>query len=229
MVKYIDIVVDLKEKIENGKYPSWSTLEGEVNLANRYQTSRTTIRKALAVLKDEGYIHSRQGSGIYVNPPEFYKEQLLLTLSDRFEGPKLDSKVIFFEIIPATNKLKTLFNLDKDVEFIHYRRVRFLNQKPIAIEETWMPQSMVPEFKEAHLYRSVMNYLEQIYHISHDFKQISAIKLSANDASLLNRKTNELSLQIIHQVYLVRSILIQYTIEIQAENGLNALSVRSKL
>ncbi len=229
MVKYIDIVVDLKGKIENGHYPSWSTLEGEVILANRYQTSRTTIRKALAVLKDEGYIHSRQGSGIYVNPPEFYREQLLLTLSDRFEGPKLDSKVLLFEVISATEKLKSLFNIDKDVDFIHYRRVRYLNQKPIAIEETWMPYNMVSDFQQEHLYKSVMNYLEQTYHISHDFKQISAIKLSADDAALLHKKRNELSLKIIHQVYLVRSILIQYTIEIQADNHLNALSIRSKL
>jgi GntR family trehalose operon transcriptional repressor len=61
MVKYLDIVRDLKEKIEIEYYPSWSTLEGEVMLANHYQTSRMTIRKALNVLKDQGYIHSRQG------------------------------------------------------------------------------------------------------------------------------------------------------------------------
>lgn len=229
MVKYIDIVLDLKNKIEKGDYHSWSSLEGEVLLAEHYQTSRTTIRKALSVLKDEGYIHSRQGSGIYVNPPEFYKEQLLLTLSDRFEGPKLDSKVVFYEIIKATKDLKKKFNIEKDMLFIHYKRIRYLNQQPITIEETWMPQEMVPNFEKEHLTSSVMSYLESKHHISHDFKQISAIKLSKENALMLHKKPYELSLKIIHQVYLVRSILIQYTIEIQADNNVSAMSIRSKL
>lgn len=229
MVKYIDIVMNLKKKIEEGVYPSWSTLEGEVVLAERYDTSRTTIRKALAVLKEEGYIHSRQGSGIYVNPPEFYKEQLLLTLSDRFEGPKLDSKIVFYELVPSNKKLKQKFKITDDTMFIHYKRVRYLENKPIAIEETWMPQEMVPFFNKNHLTSSVMSYLETQHHISHDFKQISAVKISKEDASLLQKKAYELTLQIIHQVYLVRSILIQYTIEIQAENNVSAMSIRSKL
>ena len=229
MVKYIDIVMDLKRKIEENEYPSWSSLEGEVILAKHYQTSRTTIRKALAVLKDEVYIHSRQGSGIYVNPPEFYKEQLLLTLSDRFEGPKLDSKVIFFEIVPNNKILKKKFNAAEDDVFIHYKRVRYIEKKPVTIEETWMPQKLVPEFETHHLTSSVMSYLESHHHISHDFKQISAVKISKENAILLNRKPYELTLQIIHQVYMVRSILIQYTIEIQAENNVNAMAIRSKL
>lgn len=229
MIKYVDIVMDLKEKIENGQYPSWGVLEGEVYLAQHYKTSRTTIRKALSVLKDEGYIHSRQGSGIYVNPPEFYKQQQLLTLSDRFEGPRLDSKVLWFEEIEANKFLKEKFNLEKETSFFHYRRVRYYDQVPIAIEETWMPKILVPEFDESCLYKSVMNHLEQMYHISHDYKQIAAVKLNRDDAALLARKPFSLTLQIIHQVYLVKSILIQYTIETIADNSLNAVSIRGKL
>lgn len=229
MVKYIDIVLDLKERIEKAQFSSWHALEGEVLLAKHYNTNRTTIRKALSVLKDEGYIHTRQGSGIYVNPPEFYKERLLLTLSDRFEGPKLESKVIFYEVVSANKKLREQFNVDTNSKFVHYKRLRFLNNQPVAIEETWMPQDYVLDFTQNDLYGSVMSYLEKKYHISHDFKQISAIKLSREEASLLNKKPFELSLKIIHKVYLVRSILIQYTIELQSENSASAMSFRSKL
>ena len=229
MVKYLDIVKDLKDKIENEYYPSWSTLEGEVILASRYQTSRMTIRKALNVLKDQGYIHSRQGSGIYVNPPEFYKEQLLLTLSDRFRGPKLDSKVLLFEEIIGSDKLCEMFHVDKKSVLIHYKRLRFLNKEPISLEETWMPKQLVPNLNEQHLSGSIMSYLEASYHISHDFKQISAIKLNPQQAELLNKKRNNLGLAVRHHVYLVRSVLIQYTVEIQKDNQLNALSIRGKI
>lgn len=229
MVKYLDIVKDLKEKIENEFYPPWSTLEGEVNLATRYQTSRMTVRKALNVLKDQGYIHSRQGSGIYVNPPEFYKEQLLLTLSDRFHGPKLDTKVLLFEDIVGTDEMCDMFHIDKQSPFVHYKRLRFLNKEPIALEETWMPRYLVLDLKEEHLSGSIMSYLEKSYHVSHDFKQISAIRLNQKQADLLHKKRNDLALSLRHHVYLLRSVLIQYTIEIQKENQLNALSIRGKI
>lgn len=229
MVKYLDIVKDLKEKIESDYYPSWSTLEGEVILSEIYQTSRMTIRKALNVLKDQGYIHTRQGSGIYVNPPEFYQEQLLLTLSDKYHGPKLDSKVLMYEEIIGNNQLCKLFHVDKKSEFIHYKRVRLLNNDPIVLEETWMPKQLVPDLNVSHLSDSVMSYLEKSYHISHDFKQISAVRLNQTQAELLNKKRNALALAVRHHVYLIRSVLIQYTIEIQKENQLNALSIRGKL
>lgn len=229
MVKYVEIIFDIKNKIESGEYAAWSSLEGEVILANRYQTTRNTIRKALAVLKEEGYIHTRQGSGIYVNPRELYNEQKLLTLSDRFEKVKLDSKVLLYEIVLGDEALLSKFNFDRPTEFVHYKRVRYLDHRPMTIEETWMPRHMIPWFKIDDLYGSVMSRLEEHFHISHDFKQVSAIALSKESANLLNRSTHDLSLQIIHQVYLVRSVLIQYTVEIQADNMLGALAIRSKI
>lgn len=228
MVKYLDIVRDLKEKIESDYYPSWSTLEGEVHLADYYKTSRMTIRKALNMLKDQGYIHTRQGSGIYVNPPEFYQENLLLTLSDRYGGPKLDTQVLHFEEIVGNKELCEQFHVPKKSNFIHYKRLRLIDAEPVAIEETWMPKILVPELTREHLSESIMSYIEKNYHVSHDYKQISAIKLNAYNAELLNKKKYALALAVHHHVYLLRSILIQYTIEIIKDNKLNALSIRGK-
>jgi DNA-binding GntR family transcriptional regulator len=90
-----------------------------------------------------------------------------------------------------------------------------------------MPVSLFEDFNESLLYSSVMKYIENRYHvISHDFKQIQAVALGSETARHLRKEEHSLSLQIIHKVYLLKSVLAQYTIETQADNYLSALSIR---
>lgn len=57
---------DLLNGILAGDFPPLSSLPTETNLVNDYGIPRTTVRSALAQLKDDGFIISRQGSGTIV-------------------------------------------------------------------------------------------------------------------------------------------------------------------
>lgn len=57
---------DLLTGIQVGDYPSLAPLPTEATLAHDYGVSRTIVRSALSVLKKEGVIVSRQGSGTIV-------------------------------------------------------------------------------------------------------------------------------------------------------------------
>ncbi|HWJ99789.1 MAG TPA: FadR/GntR family transcriptional regulator [Xanthobacteraceae bacterium] len=52
--------------IVSGEFPEKSKLPTEVELADRLDVSRTIVREALARLRDEGFVVSRQGSGTFV-------------------------------------------------------------------------------------------------------------------------------------------------------------------
>ncbi len=227
MSKYVDIAQQLIAMIEAGEYRSWGVLEGELYLTRLFSASRVTIRKALSLLKDKGYIHSRQGSGYYVNPPEFYKEQHLTTLSDRYANKNLSSIVLAFDIVEGSDEMRRMFHLFEGQKLYHFRRIRLVDDIPVALEETWMPVSLFEDFNESDLYGSVMKYIEnRNYVISHDFKKIQAVQLNSEAARHLRKEEHSLSLQIIHKVYLLKSVLAQYTIETQADNQLSALSIR---
>jgi DNA-binding GntR family transcriptional regulator len=229
MTKYQEIAQDLIQLIKSGTYRAWGAMEGEHMLAKRYQVSRATIRKALNVLKEQGYIHSRQGSGIYVNPEEFYQERLMFTMSDRFRKTRLDSKVLKYTVEEATPELDRQFSLGSDKRLVHYLRLRSLEKKPLVLEETWMPVELFPTLTKEILFGSIMQFMEdQGNVISHDFKTIRAIRLDANQAKHLRKETDDLSLQITHHVYFLKSILAQITIETQGDNEMNALSVRER-
>lgn len=227
--KYQEIAKDLINQIRTGSYRPWGAMEGEYMLAKRYDVSRATIRKALSILKEQGFIHSRQGSGIYVNPEEFYQERLMFTMSDRFRKTHLDSKVLKFSIEEASLELAAQFNLGDDKQLIHYLRLRKLDNKPLVLEETWMSKELFPTLNKEVLFGSIMQFMEdQGFVVSHDFKTISAILLGEVEAKALRKKAGELSLQITHHVYFLKSILAQITIETHGDNGMNALSIRER-
>lgn len=63
---YIKIYDKLKSAIKGGTYPPGSFLPTEQELETLYQVSRTTIRRAVKLLSDEGILSVRQGCGTMV-------------------------------------------------------------------------------------------------------------------------------------------------------------------
>ena len=61
------VVRSIKKQIESKQLLPGEKLMSENELAERYKLSRQTIRHALSVLIDEGYLKSRQGSGTFVS------------------------------------------------------------------------------------------------------------------------------------------------------------------
>ena len=68
---------DILAGILLGEYPTHSTLPPESRLAEEYGVSRTVVRSALEVLKREGVVKSRQGSGTVVAESDRHKMALL--------------------------------------------------------------------------------------------------------------------------------------------------------
>ncbi|MFV0559562.1 MAG: GntR family transcriptional regulator, partial [Enterococcus sp.] len=61
--KYQLIADDLREKIKTNVYPIGSVIPPELQLQKDYQVSRYTVRQAIALLVNEGYLRSEKGSG----------------------------------------------------------------------------------------------------------------------------------------------------------------------
>jgi GntR family transcriptional repressor for pyruvate dehydrogenase complex len=59
----------LLSEIRSGAYKAGDRLPSELALAERYGVSRTALREALASLKQDGVVESRQGRGIIIKAP----------------------------------------------------------------------------------------------------------------------------------------------------------------
>lgn len=60
----------LLDQINAGRYAPGDKLPSEARLTGEFSVSRTVIREAIASLRADGLVESRQGSGVYVLSPE---------------------------------------------------------------------------------------------------------------------------------------------------------------
>ena len=58
---------DLRGRIEAGEFPAGSMLPSLASLAEHYRVGRTTARKAVGALRDEGLVETVRGWGMFVS------------------------------------------------------------------------------------------------------------------------------------------------------------------
>lgn len=63
--KYYTLMEQLREEIVSGKIKPGDKLPSENEMSQEYRISRHTVRKALSILENEGYIRAEHGKGTY--------------------------------------------------------------------------------------------------------------------------------------------------------------------
>lgn len=64
-LKYYDLMEELRKKILTGEIKPGEKLPSENQLSSEYEVSRQTVRKALQILQNEGYIYAEHGRGTF--------------------------------------------------------------------------------------------------------------------------------------------------------------------
>ena len=64
--KYKQLAATLEQRIQDGTYVVGKTIPPEIQLQKEFQLSRHTVRQAIALLVQEGYLKSEKGSGTFV-------------------------------------------------------------------------------------------------------------------------------------------------------------------
>ena len=65
-----ELIKDLVNRIEQGVYPPGSQIPSGRDLADDYNVSRSTISRAVAVLRKRGVLVGRPGRGVFVAQPK---------------------------------------------------------------------------------------------------------------------------------------------------------------
>ena len=162
---YRQIADALREKISAGELKPGDALPTESSLQEAFNVSRVTVRQALKLLTEEQIVESIQGSGTYVKEERVNYDMYQLTgfyekLADR--NVDTHSEVSIFEVLKADAKLAEKLNLSHDDKVWHVKRVRFIKQKPVNLEETWMPLALFPDLTWEVMENSKYHYVEQI-------------------------------------------------------------------
>lgn len=151
---YYQLKEILLDRIRNREIKEGGFLPTEEELCREFGVSRGTVRKAIAELKEEGYVTSEQGKGVFLIKPKF--EQSLLrfySIGREMQNKHLDfhTKVIIKEITKPTKGIQEALNLSEDEELNKIVRVRYLDNEPVIIENIFIPVKVCPNLLEEDL------------------------------------------------------------------------------
>ena len=165
MRKYDAIYQELKDKIEAEIYATGSLLPSESALQDMYQASRDTVRKALRLLKDDGFIQSQKGKGsTVINRQEYvFPVSGVVSYAELAAQFHLQTRTVVLTNHFATLPAKSFKDVDPTVEVKQMRllkRVRYLENEPDIIDIDYLDPKVVPPIPESVAKDSLYAYLE---------------------------------------------------------------------
>ena len=219
MLKYEKIAFDIKEDILSEKYKPNEQLPFEKELCEKYNVSKMTFKKALDLLVNDGLIIKRRGSGTFVKDITEKEIQRIIEkkqfsgLTTTSIGHKVTSKVLEFKIINATKEIADILKIEED-EFIYFvHRVRYVDDKAVVIEKTYIPLNLIPGMKLADVKKSIYGYIKDKLglNIQSAHSTVRAMKSDELDRKYLNLEKDEPILEVERVAYLDNGKVFEYS------------------
>ncbi|MEY4316824.1 MAG: hypothetical protein RI902_632 [Pseudomonadota bacterium] len=134
---YLQIAELLTRQIKAGYWRSGECLPTEAELAASLSVAVGTLRKSLALLSEQGVLERIQGSGTYVKRVEGTHRIYELFRLELTTGPGLPTARILDVQRCARPSHVPVLGAHPKASVWRVRRLRFLSQVPVALEEIW--------------------------------------------------------------------------------------------
>ena len=187
---YKNMYETLKRRIARKEYAIGELLPPEGELEKEFQVSRTTVRRAVELLVQEGYVIKKQGFGTQVVSRKAVQNLNKLTsISDSLErkGHEIGMRSCYVEKISADEDKAKLLAVKEGTPLVCVHRIRTADGVPVGIMENYIIASYVPGLEEINDIHRLYALLKEKYGISytgsHDI--ISACNASFEEAQML--------------------------------------------
>ncbi|MEN8155515.1 MAG: GntR family transcriptional regulator [Bacteroidota bacterium] len=167
--QYRKLYEQLRHLIEDGTYNSGDLLPSENELCAVHNLTRPTVRNALDMLVNEGFIVRKQGKGSIVKGKP--KGIGILSFSGTTSAVGQENLTTQIIVKPHIRGWDNAFSYEitekqKSVGCIYLERLRLINQVPILYEITMIPNLNLPRFTSRNLEnKSIFDVLRKHYQI----------------------------------------------------------------
>lgn len=217
MAKYERIYRKLLHKIESGEYAVGDTLPGEFDLMKMFDASRDTIRKALLLLVQNGYIQKSQGRGSIVLDYNRYEFPVSGVVSFRELSQqmkeKVETEVVCFEKIHPDKRMQDMFRIGADEYVWFIQRVRRIDKEAVILDTDVLNAQIVPGLTRTIAKRSLYDYIENRLHlaIAYASKEITCQSISGQDEQFLDMKHYDMVVNVDSYTHLDDTRIFQFT------------------
>ena len=162
---YDHIYVDLRESIESGAFPYGSLLPSQAVLVRRYGCAHNTVRKALALLAQQGYCQPIHGKGVRViwHPEDGhtpfatggFEENGAFVVADEHSG-----EVKVFEIVECDDPLAKLTGFTAGTSLRHIVRTNCIDDVPRVLFEGYFPAREIRSLTREQAAGALLSYFD---------------------------------------------------------------------
>jgi GntR family transcriptional regulator len=155
---YLTIEDHLRAEIARGRMVAGDLLPSEQDLAQRYATTRNTVRHALARLVFEGTVVREKGRGTFVAAP-LHQSEIDTTTRKSFEeqmaehGEKVHFRLLSFAPVTAPDPVAAQLRLRKGATLFELRRLRLIENELIGAECRYILPELARGFDDESLHK----------------------------------------------------------------------------
>jgi GntR family transcriptional regulator len=145
--RYLWVYNSLKHEIESEDFKVGDFLPAEPELQNTFRVSRTTVRKAVEMLAQQGFVYIRQGKGTQV--VDFKATQKLGFVTSfsetlREKGAEVTQADVRIDTVPAPRRIAVDLQIEPNEPVVKIERMTLANGTPIALMTNFLLPSIAP-------------------------------------------------------------------------------------
>ena len=141
-MRYLDVVEGLRAQLARGDVAAGGALASESEIGAAFGASRATVRKALELLRNDGLVFSRRGSGWFAaHDPVHQALGRVTTVEAALEavGAVPQRRVLQFAFEPANSEVAGELRIVTQAEVLRVHRLNLADGQPFALVTVWLP------------------------------------------------------------------------------------------
>lgn len=148
---YLQLSNILRGQIVSGTFGPDSLLPSERELCESYNVSRSTVRQAIQVLKEDGLIVKERGVGTRVGASHKLEQDLLghhnFDLQMIQQGHQVAVVMLKDEILTGPGRVQRMMGVPEGERIYKVTRLRTVDEQPVFIEKIYMSLEKYPKLK----------------------------------------------------------------------------------
>lgn len=140
---YHQLKETLRGLVESGQLKPEEKIPAEMDIAEEYQISRSTVRSAILDLVREGVFTRQRGRGTFVAPPKEEISYIVDFFPSRMCGRHEN---ISFQHITAPVSLSGVLHISENDYIYSLIRLRYIKEIPSVLEKSYIAEQLCPEF-----------------------------------------------------------------------------------
>ena len=199
--RFLQIIDYIRNQIHSGELVEHAAVPSERIVAEHFNVSRMTARRALVAIETEGLAYSSGRKGRFVSPKRLtydISNIISFTATAKREDLDLTIKLISSEVVEADRSLADKLAVKEGDELYRYSRLIMIKGHPTFIEVEYAVARMFPNLLDHDLCQSTTLLLEKQYNTfaSTGNIMIRMRTLSSDEAKLLGLATYQAGIEL---------------------------------